>query len=108
MLSQLERAFDGLLRAKAQVSPEGREFVTINGRRHEAIIEDISFDESIVSGGTGEAGQMRAKCRRREFSNVPEKGDAVKIRGRALEIVGPVIDRNGVELEITMGDMSAQ
>lgn len=112
-MNDMAKAFDDLLDANAEVlsdnpDPSRRkpESILINGKKHDAIIEEISTSEIPIGGGMTEGEQFRFKVRKREFSSLPEKGDTVKIRGRELEIVGPVVDRNGVELEVTVGDLS--
>lgn len=105
-LSDLEECFEDLLEVKAECSPGGKEFIFISGKKHEAIVEEISSSEIIISGGLTEGEQFRVKCRRREFTSIPEKGDTAKVRGLELEIVGPAVDRNGVELELSIGSLT--
>lgn len=102
----MAEAFDALLEVNAEVLGS-RQFVIINGKKHDAIIEEIGSAEIAISGGQSESEQFRVKVRKREFSSIPEKGDPVKVRGRQLEVSGPVIDRNGVEYEITVGDLTS-
>lgn len=105
-MSDLSDAFDELLDVNAEALGESQ-FVIINGKKHDAIIEEIGSSEFPIAGGESESEQFRVKVRKREFSSMPEKGDPCKVRGRKLEIVGPVVDRNGVEYEITIGDLTA-
>lgn len=103
--SDLEDAFEDLLEAKADCSPGGKEFIFINGKKHEAIVGELGTSEIAIAGGLAESEQFRVKVRRREFSSIPEKGDSAKVRGRELEVVGTAIDRNGVELELSLGSL---
>lgn len=96
----LSDAFDELLDALG-------EDILVERKKHRGIVEEISSAEISIGGGQSESGEFRVKLRKAEFSSIPSKGDSVKVRGRDLEIVGPVIDRNGIEYEITVGDLTS-
>lgn len=104
-MNTIEQGFEELLGVNAEMLGEPQ-YVFVNGTKHEALIEEIGSAEAAISGGMTEVEQFRVKVRKKEFSSLPEKGDPVRVRGRDLEIVGPVTDRNGVELELTVGDLT--
>lgn len=85
------------------------QYVLIEGKKKRAILEDITTEEIIVAGGNAESGGFRAKCRKAEFAVQPEQGDVIRkgTDGRELSILS-VIERNGVEYEITAGDPAAE
>jgi hypothetical protein len=85
------------------------QFVLIEGKKKRAIIEDMTTEEMLVAGGNAESGGFRAKCRKADFASQPEQGDVIKkgTTGRELSILS-VIERNGVEYQITAGDPSSE
>jgi hypothetical protein len=85
------------------------QFVFVDGKKKRAIIEEITTEEIIVAGGNAESGGFRAKCRKAEFAEQPTQGTDIKKQNqdRALSILS-VIERNGVEYEITAGDPTSE
>lgn len=85
------------------------QFVTIEGKTKRAIIEDMTTEEILVRGGIAESGGFRAKCRKAAFAQKPEQGDTIRkgTDGRELSVMS-MIERNGVEYEITAGDPAAE
>lgn len=111
-MNDMASAFDELIQCNAETlsepgKPVRAEFAIINGKKHECIAEEISSSEIAIGGGVAEGEQFRLKTRKREFSSLPMKGDPVTFRRIHMEVVGPTIDRNGIEYEITVGDLTA-
>lgn len=98
--ADLSDAFDSLIDALGET-------VFVSGKKHQGIVEEVASAEIAIGGGQAESEQFRIKLRKRKFSSLPSKGDLVKVRGRELEIVGPVVDRNDIEYEITVGDLTS-
>jgi hypothetical protein len=107
-MSEFDDAFVELLDCNDEVlgTPQ---IVLIEGRKHRAIIEEITVDEIIVAGGNAESGGFRAKTRKADFADRPEQGDEIKriTDDRALSILS-IIERNGVEYEILAGDPASE
>lgn len=104
-MSDLSDARDELQEAYEEAVGE-KGFAIVNGKKVSCIIEEITSDEVLVSGGQAEAGGFRlSNIPIDSFSSIPEKGDPVTARGFELEVIGPVINRNNVSYEITCGSL---
>ena len=108
MTSELDDAFVELLDANDECCGTPQ-FVMIDGKQKRAIIEEITTDEILIMGGTGEKGGFRAKTRQAEFASSPIKGMSIQklADGKPLTIIN-VSERNGVEYEITAGDFAIE
>jgi hypothetical protein len=106
--SDLDDAFVELLDANDEACGTPQ-FVTINGKKYRAIIDEIGAAEILVAGGNTEGEAFRAKTRKADFAKEPLKGATIRqfTDGKKLEILS-IIQRNGVEYEITAGDPMAE
>lgn len=105
-MSELSDALDELMDVNDEVTGTPQS-VIIGGKNRRAIIEEIGTDEAILSGGTTEIGSYRVKLRKSDFSQEPEKGDCIQVRKKELEVLS-LIERNGVEYELTCGRLVAE
>lgn len=102
--AELQAAYEEALGGKPIV-------VLIDGQRYPARYSDVTSDEIMLLGGIGEAGGFRVWVPCDKMAGAPEQGASIfdlrNENGRELQILS-AINRNGVEWEITAGDLSAE
>lgn len=77
--------------------------VTIADTAYDAIVEEITADEVVVLGGTGERGGFRAHCRAADFSSQPAKFATISYDGNELRILS-VVKTNQAVYTFVAGD----
>ncbi len=102
-MSDLSEAFTELLDANDAVCGVPQT-VLIGADEYRAIIEEISFDEAAIVGGSAEKGGYRIMVALADLNARPTQGDNVTARGNELEVLD-VTERNGVTYEITAGSL---
>lgn len=107
MSNEFSDAFTELLDANDEVCGK-EQFVLIDGKKHRAIIAEVPSEVVMLAGGRAEAGQFTVQVAVSGFSEPPEKGDAVEVRGQEYEIIGEVTNANNAVYTITVGDPNAK
>lgn len=106
--NQFALAFVELLDANDELcgSPQ---FIMIKGRKHRAIIEEISVEEIMVAGGKADAGGFRCQVPTSGFSEDPAKGDTAQKLGKGPEMeILSFSKTNDAVYIITTGDPAAE
>lgn len=95
-------SFEATLKAYA-AHHGAQQQVTIAGTAYDAMVTEITADEIVVLGGTGEKGGFRADCRVSDFSIQPTKFMGITYDGNALHILN-VVKTNQAIYTLTAGD----
>lgn len=78
----------------------------VGGKTVRCIIEEITAEEILISGGTAESGGFRLSSIPKEsLTPKPEKGDSVEARDQDLELLS-IVERNDCTYEITAGALT--
>ncbi len=103
-MNELADAFEDLKDAKAEITGK-REYILLAGRKVEALISEISADESFISGGIAQAGGFHCQVAVNDLAKAPEKFTPIQVRGNKLHVLS-VNSINDVVYDITAGDPS--
>lgn len=106
MSSELDDAFAELKDAKAEAIGQ-REFILIDGIKHDALVDQITTDDAFVSGGIAQAGSFRVQVAKKEFADPPVRFQSAVVRDNELQIL-TVDETNGVTYELKIGDPTAE
>ncbi len=105
-MTELDDAFAELKDAKAEITGK-REYILLDGRKVEALVSEISADESFISGGIAQAGGFHCQVAVSDVAKAPEKFTPIQVRGDKLQVLS-VNDINGTVYDITAGDPSIE
>ena len=103
-MSDITDARDELLDVNDETvgSPQ---FAIIAGKKVRCIIEEITSEEILISGGQVESGGFRLSSIPKEsLPQKSEKGNAVEARDQDLELLS-IVERNNATYEITAGSL---
>lgn len=79
---------------------------TVAGKVVRCIIEEITSEEAVISGGLMESGGFRLSCIPKEsLSPVPDKGTEIQARDQDLELLS-IVERNDSTYEILAGSLT--
>ncbi len=80
-----------------------REKVNINGVDYDALVERITFDDTVLIGAIAEGGGYKCQVAVADLPGRPNQYSSIIVRGETLSVLD-VTDVNGVAFEITAGD----